>query len=1239
MVTLTLMILLTVIAVGLLTISSISLRTSQQAQNQAEARANARFAMMMALAQLQLQAGPDQRATATAAVVKPTAKNSKWVGVWSSTERASTPTKDPIVNRPVVGAYENPAFLTDLRETASSLRGSRWKNELRLGWLVSGENSDPTPDFNATTDIKLVSNNSVATPADQVWAPKVKLPGGSYAYWVSDENAKANVAVNHPYAGKTADPANASNGGYYRLAGAEPPNPSTVNAGAKTPYAAVAGSDASDRSKLLSLPQVSLTATPEDLKNNFHDLTTSSKSVLSNNRTGGLKTDLTTVLEQQRGGANRGVTMTSNPLKLKQVLPETPIIDGNWHKYSGPRFDHLYAWYRLMDELAGSRVGDYSMSPRYLDARATTAERGINEGWTINHLAKTGSSYSQMPVTIQPQLVDFKLQFDFTLDTSRGNGRAIRAHVYPRLVLWNPYNVKLKGKRYVVMAPYYPWDYGSSFTVGGVSATKSVAGDPSSGQLFPGSTNGFAFTVEATDFEPGQCLVFTPKTSASGGALIGGNSAKYNGTDLSKNLLSATKPADRQNFYFPSGWSVAPEVDLNQPQIPYGLTGGVNGCIATGQQVFLLKRAPDTGNIAPTSLYQDRNYATVSRHVCHYQGQGDYYWWYVPGMSNNGANDAPFGFVRHENYPERNPPRLWFTEARQRWFDESMEQSSIGQQWGKGSAVWYNVPLIAAFNVRAPLVHRSQFCYYNDWTRYSPGGFMIPWASERTFGTPKEAPFVGGKALGSPWGLAGDWAAVGGRYPMFDVPSPEVGVFSLADFQHAEIGFETWQPSYIIGTALSEARSDRDATAKRDYVAVHPGAGGNSPSGTAGSPPWNTEFHKAWSGVWKDLVQATDQPNEVQCYDIAYETNHYLWDDYFLSTIPFKRGSATPQITWDVTNPLPNSRLVLNPWTGLSTTDLQKNLSSPPTGAGYASNSAYPSHHAAWFLMDDGGFNVNSASVEAWRAILSTTRDLKRPTQSGADASGNVFSRLLMPLSNANQNGGLKSSGAWNGVRTLTDSEIKTLAEAIVREVKLRGPFLSLSDFVNRRLTAASTRGVQTADDTSVRGTLQSAIERANLNRTYQATGNSLLATDRTGGTINNGSGGFVTDYEAMPDWKAFGAPTYLTQADILQQLGPHLTVRGDTYIIRTYGEKLDPQGNVLAKAWCEVVVQRTPDYVDGRDPSDYSTSGPGNHPVEPLNITNGNTLVSNPRITSINQRMGRHFTITSFRWLHSNEI
>jgi hypothetical protein len=101
------------------------------------------------------------------------------------------------------------------------------------------------------------------------------------------------------------------------------------------------------------------------------------------------------------------------------------------------------------------------------------------------------------------------------------------------------------------------------------------------------------------------------------------------------------------------------------------------------------------------------------------------------------------------------------------------------------------------------------------------------------------------------------------------------------------------------------------------------------------------------------------------------------------------------------------------------------------------------------------------------------------------------------------------------------------------------------------------------------------------------------------------------------PDTTAWGALGFLTQADLLQFIGPALTARSDTFRIRAYGEALDAAGKVTAKAWCEAVVQRSPNYVDGAD----------------------NTLTLPETLNPVNSRFGRRFEIVAFRWLREEEV
>ncbi len=83
-VTLSLMILLTVIAVGLLTLSSISLRASGQGEAMATARNNARLALMLAIGDLQKSLGPDKAVTANSEILSASPAKNQTAGAWES---------------------------------------------------------------------------------------------------------------------------------------------------------------------------------------------------------------------------------------------------------------------------------------------------------------------------------------------------------------------------------------------------------------------------------------------------------------------------------------------------------------------------------------------------------------------------------------------------------------------------------------------------------------------------------------------------------------------------------------------------------------------------------------------------------------------------------------------------------------------------------------------------------------------------------------------------------------------------------------------------------------------------------------------------------------------------------------------------------------------------------------------------------------------------------------------------
>ena len=105
--------------------------------------------------------------------------------------------------------------------------------------------------------------------------------------------------------------------------------------------------------------------------------------------------------------------------------------------------------------------------------------------------------------------------------------------------------------------------------------------------------------------------------------------------------------------------------------------------------------------------------------------------------------------------------------------------------------------------------------------------------------------------------------------------------------------------------------------------------------------------------------------------------------------------------------------------------------------------------------------------------------------------------------------------------------------------------------------------------------------------------------------------------YKPEQGYRSTGIPGWLTQADVLQVIGPSLTARSDTFRIRTFGEALDAKGNSVAKAYCEAIVQRVPAYLD------------------PANIPSARGA----DLSTLNKTYGRQFQIIAFRWLSPNEI
>ena len=164
-VTLSLMILLTVIAVGLLTLSSISLRSTNSSAAITEARQNARMAMILAVGELQKYAGQDRRATATADIAGDTGGITLAAGKLPVNDKSVTNVSKRLTAVQPGTRYWTGVFVN--QDTPASIF-TKTPSPINIHWLVSGNDS--------TYSLANPSGGPATFPADNKFA--VSASGG-----------------------------------------------------------------------------------------------------------------------------------------------------------------------------------------------------------------------------------------------------------------------------------------------------------------------------------------------------------------------------------------------------------------------------------------------------------------------------------------------------------------------------------------------------------------------------------------------------------------------------------------------------------------------------------------------------------------------------------------------------------------------------------------------------------------------------------------------------------------------------------------------------------------------------------------------------------------------------------------------------------------------------------------------------------------------------------------------------
>ncbi len=514
-----------------------------------------------------------------------------------------------------------------------------------------------------------------------------------------------------------------------------------------------------------------------------------------------------------------------------------------------------------------------------------------------------------------------------------------------------------------------------------------------------------------------------------------------------------------------------------------------------------------------------------------------------------------------------------------------MQMSRYTTSYWNGNASFINIRWLAQTNPRAPY-HLYVYPGTGPGGPLTMGGDFV-----NNTAVPNDR-YDGNQASAGPWMISDGTATnptVNLQIAELIPPSTKPGsrLFSLAQLQHANFALLAQTVGSAVGNSqvpFIVGRTDRPG-----IVA--------SPESSAGLPEQVPASNVRWYN------------------DISYRMNQTLWDRYFFSTIPDTLTDApagAPGANPSVNDPsyhLPNAR----------NTFLRKE-GATLTAAALAGPEAF--NTAAEHLLVNGAFNVNSTSEQAWRALLASHNNV----DTAPGGFTHPYSRFSSTEPRTSDPSAPQANTSWSsGYRILSDDQITSLAERIVVEVKARGPFLSLADFVNRRLAT---------DATGLKGALQAAIDATDLDADPDKRINDRFPFNDAAHAVEQGAmypskttdptakQNFLADADAEPNRpsasRAAFAPGFLTQADLLNSLGPVLTARSDTFVIRAYGDVQNPATTTIeGKAWCEAVVQRLPDYMEDADAATVAPS------------------VAN----ATNQTFGRRFKIVSFRWLSSTDI
>ncbi|MEI8312016.1 MAG: hypothetical protein WCH98_14800, partial [Verrucomicrobiota bacterium] len=1235
-----------------------------------EARQNAIYGLGIALGELQQLAGPDQRVTAAATVAYP--PKGTLTGFYKS--RATTAPRKTYLTPAQRDQFDsdvknwwngkNPRWTgvwdSSLRRDSSvpSTKFGEPKRDQLPRWLVSGnEGKSPADAGYVTPDTALAdpatspdvvwlvgegSATSNATSADglegRVKAPRIaiakpdtsgQIVTGHYAYWVGDESVKANFAVHDPYAKDDLTPSTGYEEGTkgYRNRLQVPQRIGWENLSSFAPFFSGSLSTAlkpndTKLGKIVTNAQIPLLdqqfQTPA--RNSFHQLTAWSRGLLTDTALGGLKKDLSVFLNTGSG-----------------LVGSQTVMDASKYTSADPR-------------LGANNSGFPSQA-------ANLPTWSKIKAWNDN------SSSGNGPVTVSPEFAPVVTSYRFFLAFTHQNGM-IQLHVMPVFTLWNPFDAPLASTTYTLKVRHnFPmWRFGVA-TAGITDPTDDgIAGFNNSAQDNDGFVqNGYyvhklspvgwyananKYNSDLTHVWDAIVLPWHPTSQGpvnklspfdmkdgAGKCPLGSDpNATWVGYTFTTDFAAGESKVVSMRAI--NGFQKVDPAQLHSGNQTVALAPGFDADFPPSYYFDMAQMVDPSGgsgtipDATRTVRFYGENFAETN--LSYFSMKlfaGSTLLWTNTFMGYKACNQWNGSLTGSGTDPM--DPNKWrimfhldkFKIEQKNAYSDTTQRSSPIFPWYMGSFTPFTIPgwylpesqgvlasYTRAFAVtnpsapdqslsreldggRSPLGEQNSDNFQTTSIFFVESGIKA-WDENQSDGTK-------GFSLIT-WKKKDTMENLGlSSLPIRNVKRADSEVLSLGQLQQVNLSPKAWQPAFAVGNSEASPWVDRANVAGINSYKV--GAG---------------------TGTYAPFTQRSAQlfPNNASndYVDLSYLLNESLWDGFFLSSVP-----QTGPLTLNNSSPLPNSRHRFR------------------LDASFTESDVRSFDNAAAFLENFGAFDVNSTSVDAWKALFTAFRGLKI---TGGDGKSNPAATVPVsgnlqpatgPIGFTSSNVTASDIGAaatnrdysklFTGFRYLTDDMIDALAKRIVDEVRLRGPFFSLADFVNRRLVAPDASGsawqnARTANQSTpvsnwpytgriaagydpvvglqgINGTLQRALNLSGINGgpnyPFAAANN-----DRVFYTSSNTT---VQPMEQMSDcaWyldtehltgMAAGEigqlmahiPGFVTQADLLGMIGPALTARGDTFLVRAYGDAVNATNQkVQTRAWLEAVIQRVPEPVN----------------------------------------------------------